>query len=502
MARRRRRVSLLLALALWLLAATPAAAEEDFAIPSGRVFPQSGGFAITDEGSIPLWREFQRLGGVKALGYPISGRYQVDGFVAQAMQKGIVQWRPDQGQAVLTNVLDDLSRVGRDDWLLAFRQTPRPAVFPAEAGKSFEEVVRIRQAALETRPAMRSAYFAAANPVLQYGLPTSQIADMGNHYAIRLQRAVIQEWKQDVPWARAGEVTVANAGELAREAGLLAAPALKSPNLVVEGRAQRTPWSGWWWPADADVAGAHLYDANGPLARFDRLMAVLGRPTRVRQWELANVYLSGGTYDWAGHCNGWAAASILEPEPTVPKVINGVTFTVADQKGLLSSWHFADGVEWSYGDDENGVPPADFHRAVTQWLGGARKPFIVNASTNASQVFNFPAYRFRLVYGPDPTDPARTHVRATLWFADYNVDPNFVGLKHWPNDQGRTYEYYIVGDRNDPSGGAWEGVSASGARYSRPWRIWYPSPQVRNESRPLASPDLEYEVVRGIVDAK
>src|SRR5205823_3654359 len=62
--------------------------------------------------------------------------------------------------------------------------------------------------------------------VLQYGLPTSQVTDMGNHYAIRLQRAVIQEWKQDVPWAKAGQATVANGGDIGKEAGLWPAAAL------------------------------------------------------------------------------------------------------------------------------------------------------------------------------------------------------------------------------------------------------------------------------------
>ena len=56
------------------------------------------------------------------------------------------------------------------------RQTPRPAPFPAEAGKPFEEVVRIRQAALEARPAIKAAYFAGSNPILQYGLPTRSVA--------------------------------------------------------------------------------------------------------------------------------------------------------------------------------------------------------------------------------------------------------------------------------------------------------------------------------------
>jgi len=43
---------------------------------------------------------------------------------------------------------------------------------------------------------------------------------MGNHFAVRLQRAVIQLWKVDVPWAKAGETTVANGGDVAKEAGL------------------------------------------------------------------------------------------------------------------------------------------------------------------------------------------------------------------------------------------------------------------------------------------
>ncbi|HZQ98723.1 MAG TPA: hypothetical protein VFC93_07895, partial [Chloroflexota bacterium] len=112
----RRALPILLVLLLLIPpAATAAADEEDFAIPNGRFFPQSG-FAITDQGGIPFWTEFQRLGGVRQLGYPISTRYQVDGFVMQAAQRGIMQWRPEQGHAVLTNVLDDLSKAGRDPW--------------------------------------------------------------------------------------------------------------------------------------------------------------------------------------------------------------------------------------------------------------------------------------------------------------------------------------------------------------------------------------------------
>jgi hypothetical protein len=92
-------------------------------------------------------------------------------------------------------------------------------------------------------------------------------------------------------------------------------------------------------------------------------------------------------------------------------------------------------------------------------------------------------------------------VRATVWFVDYDVDADFVGVKNWPDDAGRTYEYFLIGDRTNPSGGAWEGVSATGERYSRPWRVWYPTPVVRNTSRPLTSPALRYDVIRAITSA-
>jgi sortase (surface protein transpeptidase) len=63
--------------------------------------------------------------------------------------------------------------------------------------------------------------YQAGDPLAVYGLPASPVTDMGSFYVVRLQRAALQLWKIDVPWARAGDVTAVNAGELAREAGLL-----------------------------------------------------------------------------------------------------------------------------------------------------------------------------------------------------------------------------------------------------------------------------------------
>ena len=44
----------------------------------------------------------------------------------------------------------------------------------------------------------------------------------------------------------------------------------------------------------------------------------------------------GVSYGWWGHCNGWAAAAIMEREPIAPITAEGIRFEVGDLKGLLT----------------------------------------------------------------------------------------------------------------------------------------------------------------------
>jgi hypothetical protein len=44
--------------------------------------------------------------------------------------------------------------------------------------------------------------------------------DYGNVFVVRAQRAAFQQWKVDVSWAKAGQVVIANGGDVAKEAGL------------------------------------------------------------------------------------------------------------------------------------------------------------------------------------------------------------------------------------------------------------------------------------------
>lgn len=297
----------LLALLSALLPQAALAAPADWAIPGGRFFTQTGGpsgqrgYAVTDADGVRFWEAFQTLGGVQAVGYPVSSRFVHGGFVTQAMQKAVFQWRPETGSVSLVNVFDDLARADRNDWLLSARSTPRPLPPEFDAGHDWATIVRERTALLDARPAIRRRYLAVPDPILMYGLPTSRVEDMGNHYAVRLQRAVIQEWKVDVPWARAGETTVANGGDILKEAGLIPAEAT---------------WSGGAAPTAGGDARLVVESAT--------VHASPGGPIVASIFRNAQVELTGQTTDdWVGvrlwnALAGWLPrqAVSIDPYPT------------------------------------------------------------------------------------------------------------------------------------------------------------------------------------------
>lgn len=234
----RRAVLLLAMLALYFFPGTlPALAQTsaDFPIANGHFYSQANGqgggggqagFAITDDGGVPFWSTFSSDGGVSALGYPISTRFLISSATDQAVQKGILQW--NGGIVSLVNVLDVLHDAGFDAVLQSRYSTPPPADTSPDAGLTWPQIVARHQQFLANNGAIRAAYFAVANPITIYGLPMSLPTPEagGSMVVVRLQRAVLQQWLTPQPWAAAGQVTVANAGDIAKTVGLLPASAL------------------------------------------------------------------------------------------------------------------------------------------------------------------------------------------------------------------------------------------------------------------------------------
>ncbi|MCL5957752.1 MAG: septal ring lytic transglycosylase RlpA family protein [Chloroflexi bacterium] len=252
----------------------------DWDIPNGHFYTQANGFplgtsprgfAVADEGGVGFWSEFKRLGGVEGVGYPVSNRLQLAGFTSQAVQKGILQWRPDIKRAWFVNVFDYLHDTGKDSWLLSFRSVPAPLHPDFDKGKNWDSILKDRRAILDAFPKLKERYSSAKDPLNLYGLPSSKVEDMGNSYVVRLQRAVLQQWKSDVPWARAGDVTVANGGDLAKEAGMLDAKLIR-PSFAPTGTwkmstAYRIDGRATWYGGKFNgrkMANGQTYDMNDP----------------------------------------------------------------------------------------------------------------------------------------------------------------------------------------------------------------------------------------------
>jgi len=204
------------------------AADVDLDVPGGGHFYTQtnggagmNGYAVTNSDGVPFWTFFNEVGGVSAVGYPVSHRFAKDGFVDQAFQKVIFQWRPEVGTVYYLNTLDLMHDAGLDPWLMSYRQTPPPSNWSSDAALPWDQVVARHQALLDQNPAIKAVYLAETDPLDHNGLPMAPPQDMGGVIVLRAQRKVYQQWLGDRPWARAGEVTVANGGDLAKEGGLL-----------------------------------------------------------------------------------------------------------------------------------------------------------------------------------------------------------------------------------------------------------------------------------------
>jgi hypothetical protein len=103
---------------------------------------------------------------------------------------------------------------------------------------------------------------------------------------------------------------------------------------------EKQPWVGWFWPF-----GSLTQRLSSPLRLYDRFIeAVTGERGQASEWE--NEVRPGNIA--GGHCNGWAAASVLYPEPTESRKVPEINtrMSVKKLKGLLSASSFC--VHWPF----------------------------------------------------------------------------------------------------------------------------------------------------------
>lgn len=193
--------------------------------------PAGPSFRVFDDAVAPMASEYARYGGAALLGPPVSRRFLWDGFVCQAFQKGVLQWRPELGYALPVNVLDELARRGKDDYLASLG-VPRhhPPKDEAEALSRLDPV-----------PELKAYILSTPDWKVRFGLPIA--AGLRSDFqVVRLQRAVLQRWLIKTPWADPGEITLANIGDMLKGAGLIPREALEPEAAPAPPPAAGTGW--------------------------------------------------------------------------------------------------------------------------------------------------------------------------------------------------------------------------------------------------------------------
>ncbi len=229
-----------------LLSALPVAAQEsiDQPVAGGHFYKQANGFGGRGSQGFTVWNElggpafysrFSQLGGVNAIGYPASRRYEQDGFIYQVTQGALLQYHPGLKQVFLGNTFEILEKAGLNA-ILASRGIPE-SIADDGSGGDFQRAKQARLSWL-TNPEIRQRYLAVGgeNAAIElYGLPMSRPQAFGPFIAQRFQRIALQLWTEDIPeiGISKGTVTTILGGDLLKEFDLLPAEA-KLPHSIDE----------------------------------------------------------------------------------------------------------------------------------------------------------------------------------------------------------------------------------------------------------------------------
>ncbi|AZZ37363.1 hypothetical protein CIK05_11360 [Bdellovibrio sp. qaytius] len=149
-------------------------------------------------------------------------------------------------------------------------------------------------------------------------------------------------------------------------------PAIKEGTFTAQ--ADVLPWRGYWFPQRGQPITVSM-------KKYDLFVkARTGKSPNSAGYE--RIKHAWGGEVWEGHCNGWAAASILNEEPVAPQTdpLSKTTFSVLDQKALMIERDFC--VTHAFfgsryrgpGDNASDIRPALFYKTLTYYIGQLGKP--------------------------------------------------------------------------------------------------------------------------------
>ncbi|MBF0408792.1 MAG: hypothetical protein HQM10_15705 [Candidatus Riflebacteria bacterium] len=276
-----------------------------------------------------------------------------------------------------------------------------------------------------------------------------------------------------------------------------------------KGEISPAPWSGDWWPRKKGfmIKGWPGHPV-APFEKYDQYVTIrAGVNPGTLAWEsdVRNCHYNPKAEDWEGHCNGWAASSIMEPEPKERKIRSEIVFDTSDQKAILAELYmntyctFYGSRNWGRpNDNPEDIFPDQFHKLLLEQIGEKKGAIIADVSYDR-QVWNFPLFKFESSWRPAFFDSKKLKVTTTCYYADDGVRPDFIGCKWFTI----TYTYNLFIDNEDNVvGGEWTGES----RRNHPDFIWIPTADAPNpsgkvEENPNFSPKYVHEITKGPANA-
>ena len=184
--------------------------------------------------------------------------------------------------------------------------------------------------------------------------------------------------------------------------------------------ADHLPWTGYWLP-DWDTSLFQGTNGNpSPLEKYDAYMkAAHGQVTHAADTE-ANRIDRNFVAPADGHCDSWALASIVTPEPTQGVDMYGIHFSVGDLKALIVDSYENYSALQVYGQkyvdsssDPLDIYPDQYQRVLQAEIFDKGQPVIMDKDP-LEEVWNTPIYKAEFQMVADPSDSHTMHVTAYI----------------------------------------------------------------------------------------
>jgi hypothetical protein len=253
---------------------------------------------------------------------------------------------------------------------------------------------------------------------------------------------------------------------------------------------ENKPFGAFWWDMADYQLGAGPYS---PLGKYDaHVQSISGVNPDSVAWE--KQYHSLNSVPWGGHCNGWAASSILYKKPQDYRwdaASKRVIFP-SDMDGMLAESSFCVDMAfygyryWNSSSDAKDIHPDLFHKVLMYYIQGQNKAVAVDYYPDDSVDNNIiSGYRFEITAVEG--EPQKFKVSAEIAMHDYLHSRSESATQS--SNYTRRYQYFLsLDDQGNIASGEW--IS------NNPDFLWVPLAQKKCAGE---NPKLEHSIVENLI---